>query len=228
MPEKRRLTNYKIAVYLIVFFAIWSVRELYIRPVFLNQLDGFAWQIAEASMKLLVWTLPAILLIKHYKDDMWISLKEMFTNRPKWFNSTPLLLLVFVPLIHPLVVNGGLSIRTDFQPMASLLDGLLFNGIIGAGLAEELVFRGFLLNAFLKKTKIIPAIALTDTLFALIHYPIWIYFGFGFTEILLATVQVFFIGAFFSYSFIKTKNIFVPIVLHITWNLLIMIFGVYQ
>ena len=221
MTEKRRLTNYKIAVYLIIFFAIWSVRELYIRPVFLDQLDGLAFQIAESSMKLLVWTLPAILLIKHFKDDMWISLKEMFTNRPKWFKQAPILLLVFVPLIQPLVVNGGLSIRTDFQPV-SLIQGVLFVGV-----TEELVFRGFLLNAFLKKMKIIPAIALNEVLFALIHYPIWIYFGFGLTEILSASVQVFFIGAFFSYSFLKTKNILVPIGLHMIWNLLGMVFGVF-
>jgi membrane protease YdiL (CAAX protease family) len=226
MVEKRKLTTGKIAIYLVLFFAIWSVRELYIRPVFLNQLDGIAWQIAEASMKLLVWTLPAILLIKHFEDDMWIGLKEMFTNKPKWFKGAPILLLVFFPLIHPLVVNGGLSIRTDFQPVPSLLDGLLFNGIIGAGLTEELVFRGFLLNAFLKKMRTIPAIVLNEVLFVLIHYPIWIYFGFNFTEILFG-VQIFFVGAFFSYSFIKTKNIFVPMALHIIWNLLILLFGVY-
>jgi membrane protease YdiL (CAAX protease family) len=178
---------------------------------------------AEASKKLLVWTLPAILLIRHYRDDMWVSLKEMFTNRPKWFKSAPVFLLVFYPLIAALVVGGGLSIRSDFHP----LDGLFFNGIIGAGLTEELVFRGYLLNAFLKKMKNIPAIALNEVLFALIHYPIWIYFGWSVTEILLASVQVFFIGAFFSYSFIKTRNIFVPIALHMIWNLLMMLFGVY-
>ena len=221
MTEKRRLTNYKIAIYLIIFFAIWSVRELYIRPVFLNQLDGLALQMAESSMKLLVWTLPAILLIKHYKDDMWISLKEMFTNRPKWFKGAPILLLVFLPIIQPLVINGGLSVRSDFQPV-SLIQGVLFVGV-----TEEIVFRAFLLNAFLKKMRIMPAIALNEVLFALIHYPIWIYFGWSFTVILLATVQVFFIGAFFSYSFIKTKNIFVPIALHLIWNLLSMIFGIH-
>ena len=220
MAEKRRLNIHKIVVYLIIFFAIWSVRELFIRPVFINQLDGLAWQAAESSMKLLVWTLPALLLIKHFQDDMWISLKEMFTNRPKWFKEAPILLLVFVPLVNPLIANGGLSVRPGFQAAT------LFESVVFAGITEDIVFRGFLLNAFLKKMKLLPAIVLTDVLFVLIHYPIWFYRGFDLTTFLFASVQVFFIGAFLSYSFIKTKSIFVPIGLHMIWNLLVVLFAV--
>ena len=146
MPPKRKLSALHISIYLIVFFAVWSVRELYIRPVFLDCLDGIAFGLAESAMKLLVWTLPAILLIKHFHDDMLLGLKEMFANKPIRFKDAYILLIVFVPLVSA-VISGDFEIRSDFVPSA------LIRSVLFVGITEELVFRGFLLNAFLKKMK---------------------------------------------------------------------------
>jgi len=217
MTEKRNLTVGKIIAYCLIFFAIWSVRELIIRPVWLNQFDGLTWHILESSMKLLVWTLPAILLIKYFQDDMWISLKEMFTTKPRWFKGAPILsIIIIVPILQALIFGGRLAIRPDFVPL-SLIQGVLF-----AGITEDIVFRGFLLNAFLKKMKTWQAVALDAVLFYLIHVPLWLYNGHDLGFFLSATINVMALSVIFAYSFIKTKNIFVPIVLHMIWNLLVM------
>ncbi|MCL2838758.1 MAG: CPBP family intramembrane metalloprotease [Oscillospiraceae bacterium] len=217
MTKTRNLTVGKIIAYCLIFFAIWSVRELIIRPFWLNQFDGLTWHILESSMKLLVWTLPAILLIKYFQDDMWISLKEMFTTKPRWFKGAPILsIIIIVPVLQALIFGGGLAIRPDFVPL-SLIQGVMF-----AGITEDIVFRGFLLNAFLKKMKTWQAVALDAVLFYLIHVPIWIYQGNDLGFFLSASVTVMGLSAIFAYSFIKTKNIFVPIVLHMIWNLLVM------
>ena len=103
MENKRTLTPFKIGIYLIIFFTIWSVRELVIRPMLSDLLDRLLFQIVESVMKLLIWTLPAALLIKYYQNDMWISLKEMWTNKPRWFKDAPILLIVFVPLLRSFI-----------------------------------------------------------------------------------------------------------------------------
>ena len=218
MVEKRKLSVFNIALYLVIFFLIWSIRELIVRPVWLNQFDGLTWQVLESTMKLLVWTLPAILLIKYFEDDMWISLKEMFTNRLRWFKSAPVLLLVLFPIVSALFLHGELLVAPSFEAV-ELIQGVMFVGI-----TEEIVFRGFLLNAFLKRMKIWKAVALDATLFALIHFPIWIYTGFDLAMILSNSVQILAISTFFAFSFYKTKNIFVPIALHMIWNLLGILF----
>ncbi|MCL2200602.1 MAG: CPBP family intramembrane metalloprotease, partial [Oscillospiraceae bacterium] len=105
-----------------------------------------------------------------------------------------------------------------FEPM-SLIHGVMF-----AGITEDMVFRAFLLNAMLKRMQPVQAVTVDAVLFALIHYPIWIYFGFDPVTILLSSVQVMLISALFAYSFIKTRNILVPIALHMIWNLLVMLF----
>jgi membrane protease YdiL (CAAX protease family) len=169
-------------------------------------------------MKLLVWTFPSILLIKYFRDDMWIGLKEMFTNKPRWFKCAPVLLLVFFPLISALFLHGEIAVRPGYIPV-SLIEGVVFVGI-----TEEIVFRGFLLNAMLKRMKPWQAVIVNAVLFAFIHYPIWVYRGFGFVTILSNSVQILPISALFAFSFIKTKNIILPISLHMIWNLLEILF----
>ena len=214
MIEERELSVLHISLYIVIFFAVWIIRELIIQPVFLTPLDNLISEIVGEAIKLLVWTLPAILLIRHFQDDMWIGLREMFTTKPKWFNDAPILLVVFVPILSAFLRHGGLYICPDFEP-TRLIGAVLFVGI-----TEEIVFRGFLLNALLKKMKLYPAIALNEVLFVLIHFPIWIYHGREPSEFLSGSVGVFVLGVLFSYSFFKTRNIFVPIALHMIWNML--------
>ena len=133
--------------------------------LFLDELDPFVSAMIGGIIKILVWTIPAILLIKHYPDDMWISLKEMLTNKPKWFKGAPLLLLVLYPLFAGWFSRGGLEINPDFLPV-DLIGPVLFVGI-----TEEFVFRGFLLNAFLTKMRTTPAIFLNEVFFVLNSLP---------------------------------------------------------
>jgi len=214
MTSKRKLNTYHLVIYTIIFFAIWSIRELIIRPLFLNSLDAVMFQVVESLMKLLVWTLPAMLLIRHFHDDMWIGLKEMFATKPKWFKDAPILLLVFVPVLQAWAAFGGLAIHPELTPIRFI------GSVVFVGITEEIVFRGFLLNAFLKRMNMHSAIALDAVLFTLIHYPIWIYRGLDLVTIATSSIFVALLSVFFAYSFIKTRNIFVPIALHMLWNLL--------
>jgi len=154
---------------------------------------------------------------------MKIGLKEMFTNKLQWsrdylFASVIIALLVVRP-IHAWFIYGELGISPNFVPIR------LLGAVVFVGITEEIVFRGFLLNAFLKKLKMQYAIALDAVLFTLIHYPIWIYRGFEVSDIATSSIQVAVISVGFAYSFIKTRNIFVPIALHMAWNLSIHLFA---
>ena len=68
------------------------------------------------------------------------------------------------------------------------------------------------------------AIALDAVLFTLIHYPIWIYRRFDASYFATASIQVAILSLGFAYSFIKTRNILVPMALHMVWNLTIHLF----
>jgi len=216
VDTNKKLTNGIIFAYIIIFFGVWSIRELIIRPLFLNTLDDVTFQFVETGIKLLVWTLPAVLLIRYYRADMSIGLKEMFTTKPKWLVVIPFLaIVIFVPILQAFIYSGTIAIRPDFVPIG------LMQSVIFAGVTEELVYRGVLLNTFLTKMKMWQAIALDAVLFYLIHFPIWIYQGQNVSFFLLASITVMGLSVLFALSFIKTRNIIVPIVVHMLWNLLV-------
>jgi len=132
-----------------------------------------------------------------------------------------LLLIITIPIIQairPWFISGELGLNPDIV-LIRLVGAVLFVGI-----TEEIVFRGFLLNMFLKKMRMEYTITINAVLFTLIHYPIWIYRGFGGFDIAIASIQVIALSAGFAYSFIKTRNILVPIALHMVWNLSIHLF----
>ena len=235
--EKMKLTWKKIGIYCIVFYILWSFRELFIRPVLLDSLDDILFQVMETIIKISIWTIPAIFLIRYYKNDMWISFKEMFVNKPGWFEKKSLekkpkwyefniekdplfiyLLILFTIPLRAYVSFKELTIHSSFQ-LIKLIEIVLFVGI-----TEEIVFRGWLLNAFLKQMKHWPAILFNSLLFILIHFPIWIYFGYDFFTILSSSFGVFGLSIILCIIFIKSKNIIIPIAFHMIWNLLMTLF----
>jgi membrane protease YdiL (CAAX protease family) len=126
---------------------------------------------------------------------------------------------VFFQLINALIIHGEIAVRPGFEPT-----GITWS-VFGATF-EEILFRGFLLNTMLKRMKVWQAVSIDAILFTLIHFPVWIYWGFDFVTLLSSGVQLLPVSVLFAFSFIKTKNILVPIALHILWNLLGVLFVV--
>ena len=239
MTKNKKLTAMHISVYLIIFFTIWGIRELVIQSIFLTPLSPMAAELIGQAIKLVVWTLPAVLLIRYFHDDMWIGLKGMFVSKIQWSRDYYILLaIIIIPVAQAIrALLGNWSLRNarasalyawltsgEFGLSPDIAPTRLIGAVLFVGITEEMVFRGFLLNAFLKKMKMEYAIAIDAVLFTLIHYPIWIYRGLEVFDIATASVSVAILSAGFAYSFIKTRNILVPIALHMVWNLSIHLF----
>jgi CAAX amino terminal protease family. len=212
-----------LILYAILFYALWSFVELSLK----SRIDVLpnAWIviiIQTGIIKNLVWTLPAIVLISHYRSFVVISLNEMFTTKVIWSKYLPTFAFFTVYIgVAALYTHGKLEISPNF--VCTDLFIVLF-----VGLTEELVFRGWFLNASINldanKQKWL-AISINALMFLLIHFPRWIYEGIlidnfsnlGFLGILALSV-------IFSQTFIKSRNILVPIALHMYWDLLMFLF----
>lgn len=216
-----------LIIYTIIFFAVWAVYTLLVKPLICNALGDetlISSLLRSGGIKNLVWTLPAALLIAKYRSHCMVSLKDMFVQRKKdWLSWMPVFALFTVYiLIGSWRLHGGIGIVDSFG-----VDDVIT--VIFVGLTEELVFRGWLLNATYKETdpqkKQYIAIGLNALAFLCIHFPIWISKGdfvsnfasFGFVSILVLSVV-------FSVAFVRTKNIVIPIALHMFWDLLVFLF----
>ncbi len=210
--------HYVLAIYCLVFYTVWAFYEfvlgskldVLIPSDFLRKLIG------DGIIKNLVWTLPAIWLISRFSSDVSVGLKEMFTGKVDWKRHLPIFAGFTVYLLAGAVLqNGTLMISYTFR--ASDLITILFVGI-----TEELVFRGWLLNATCFEGKKWHCIFINAVMFLAIHFPIWIRSGifvssfidFGFVCILALSV-------IFSLAFLKSKSIWVPVFLHMYWDLLV-------
>lgn len=219
MSTKKERTNVPVitlVIFSVLFYFAWTLVELLISP----QLDGMSSQalaafVRDCVIKNLLWTLPAFILIYKYNDRMTVGLKEMFTFNKECIKYLSLFVLftVFI-LLNMFIHNGKIAISEDFG-----FDEMIV--VLFVGLTEEMVFRGWLLNATAKRSEN-AALAVNAVMFLVIHFPIWIHEGafvsnfanMGFISIMLLSVV-------FGYVFLQTKNIVLPIALHMYWDLLI-------
>lgn len=210
-----------LIIYAIIFYSLWTLWELFGKACISNSFENeyISQFIKSGVIKNLVWTLPAALLIHYFKNDVYIGLKDMFTNKVRILKYLPIFLIFTVYLLVGAVLQKGkISISETFS-FSSVIT------VIFVGITEEMVFRGWLLNATISEKKKWFPIIINSIMFLLIHFPIWIHEGqfvgnfqsFGFLSVIILSIV-------FSWTFIKSKNIWIPIFLHMYWDLLMFIF----
>lgn len=221
MQRKRRLSASVIIGYFIVFIALWTIRELVIGPICDQIFSEWANVFIGIGLKVLIWIVPSIFFIRYFEQDMWLTLKEMMSNRVKWRGYILIFLgfclyylIASYCIFHQITINAGFK-------MTVLVGVVLF-----VGLTEEAVFRGWLLNATIKKLGSWPAILLNAVMFLSIHIPIWYYTNILSTPMkaLQNGITVFVLSIIFAWTFVKSRNIFVPIILHTSWDFLYLVF----
>lgn len=206
-----------LVIYSVILYAMWTVFHFFIDPWITASFPDKAVSnlIGEGIVKNLIWTLPAILLVSKYKNEVSVKLRDML----KWNSECKKYLLLFPAfaayIILGIVIHGGkLAVNSDFG-IANIIT------VVFVGVTEESVFRGWLLNATLKRNEN-AAIAINALMFLVIHFPIWICEGVFFTNFAnFGFISIIALSIIFSLIFVKTKNIMLPITLHMFWDLLI-------
>lgn len=209
--------KYVLTIYIIAFYVIWTVWEFFAKPFISGNIENeYAAQLIKSGIiKNLVWTVPAILLIKHFENYTYAGLKEMFTPKLSLLKYIPVFLAFTVWLFAgAYLAKGKIALNESFG-----LNNLIV--VLFVGVTEETVFRGWLLNFTLGK-RVWPPLIVNSVMFLLIHFPIWIYEGtfignfqnLGFLSPVLLSV-------IFGLIFIKTKNLLLPVLLHMYWDLII-------
>ena len=159
----------------------------------------------EVCSKNLIWTLPALFLMRHFSDELAFPFKGIYRYRRQ--NSPYLLIAVLMTV----AVVGGSILRHHGFSLSPSFKGADLLIVLFVGISEETVFRGFLLNATLKYAdttfKKGLAAGINSILFLLIHFPVWITSGTfvsNFTS--MSFLSVVLLSVLFSYCFIKCKN----------------------
>ena len=223
MTDKEKMTAATV-VYALLFYTAWALIELVIAPLLKEVSDEYVFTLLrDCVIKNLVWTLPAILLIRRFSEEMYIPGKELFG-----MNKTGLkLLLIALPLA--VFVLSGVIFRTHTIAISSSFHPSSIIMVLFVGISEEFVFRGLFLNASLSFAKKdihkYAAMGINALMFLVIHFPIWIsngvfvssFAGFGFVTIMA-------LSALFGWTVTKCRSIWPAVILHSFYDLIICMF----
>lgn len=215
-----------LALYSALLYGVWGVYHFYIlKHIVAIPNELIAALLNDGVCKNLVWTLPALLLIRKYSDSLKIGASEMLTWKKEY-----LPYLAIFPAFAAYIVLNMVLHKMPIEFSMTITDAVT---VLFVGVTEELVFRGWLLNATMAYTKependdATPwsqygAVALNAVMFLVIHFPRWLSegaFAANFTS--LGFVSIVLLSVIFSLVFLKTRNIVLPITLHMFWDLLI-------
>ncbi len=210
-----------LIVYTILFFGLWAAFEILGKPWLTTVTeDDIAGQIIKTVIiRNLVWTLPALLLLRRYERRMHIPLREMFTAKVNWLRWLPI--LTFLALCGP----GGDLVNGEKIALSEAFGADDIIIVLFVGITEESVFRGWLLNATADRWGRWPALMVNALMFLAIHFPRWImdgifvsvFTGFDFVSVIALSLL-------FGWSFLRTRNLVLPIALHMIYDLSVMMF----
>ncbi len=219
MAESKKTEKVSLKVlllYSIFLYGTWSLVHFFIEPFIKSKVNDVVSELFMSGLlKNLIWTLPAVILICKYNDSLYVGLKKMFTPNKDCIKYLWVFPATVAYIILGKVVKGGDFSIVDTFGMAKIIV------VLFVGITEEIVFRGWLLNSTLHIGEN-KALAINAAMFLAIHFPTWIVSGvfvrnivsFGFVSIIALSV-------IFGLLFIRTKNILIPIVLHMVWDLLL-------
>jgi len=161
-----------------------------------------------------IWSIPFIVLIIKCADDIPANFKELFSHKWHWKSVIIALSAITVYIMVGMFVNhGGFWVNQDVRISQVFLMFLM------VGFAEEIVYRGFGMNAFSAFMSERKANLLSSIYFVVLHFPSyfihWYLDGtFAVTAMLTQAIYVLVMGLIFGYLFRKSKSVLPPMVIH--------------
>ncbi len=184
-------------------------------------MDSVPRAITSAIIKIVIWVIPVILLIKIMEKNSpfpYLGLCHNFRKGLKWTGWVSLVFISFFVVLNFIVLDNTIDFQLGFNEWLNI--------ILLVGITEEIVFRGFLLKKLMDSFRFWIANTITSFLFVSIHFPIWIYKGlFEFPNILSSIISVFVMGIIFGFVYKKSNSLWSVIIIHSLYNLLASLFN---
>ena len=218
----RKSLNKTLVVYFIILYAIWALVEFVFVPMTGLDKNPLMYSIIKCGIiKCIVWLVPAIMLTRYFNELMFVKKDNIFSFKVNWVKYVPVfIILTAYVLIVTYIITGTIALNKEFA----------FSDIIWlsfVGITEEMVFRGWLLNATITENRKWIPIIINSLLFLLIHFPIWIQEGVFVQNILSGGfIVIIVLSMIFSWTFVKSKSIMVPVVLHMFYDFIATIIAI--
>ncbi len=213
---------WRLTLFVAAFSLAWTIRafalvewDAHLQPMLLRRVYLDAVRVA-------LWVVPVFLYLRFV--DRTPALRFLgITTRPDVATVLRGAVLSAVYLALGLLVGVLVEGRRIVLPWALGLDRLQEMALTLpiACLAEEVLFRGFLLTKTRELMGPWRAVLLTSLLFAAIHWPGWIASGGLRGGLGLMSASVFGVGVLLGYLFLTTRSLWPSVVVHVLNNMVV-------
>jgi len=197
-------------------FQFWLSRVI---GSILFMIAGFVLQITFPALKdmpiAFLVILSGMLLLEYLRGGSYHTLGIPF-DTTTFLDILYGIIFGIVPIALFLLILGALS-KIDISLGSFDSAGGIFSIVIVASL-EELMFRGVLFQACVDRFSFIPVAFVFSMLFSLAHLT-----NPSFDEV--SMLNTFLAGLLFSYAWYHTRALWLPIALHVSWNLSLYVTG---
>jgi CAAX protease family protein len=207
--------------YLLVFYLAWGVRATLFFPIDQGIPSQELRQLYAQILRILIWVVPVFWYLRSV--DRVDPLPYLRLNTPvRRGQLVPALALAagylaLGMLFNDLISGGKVAIDAPVT-LRQRLQILIFLPI--APIAEEILYRGFILRKFEERYRFRTANLITAVLFAAIHWPNWVYVSGIHQRLILMTATIVIFGYFLGYLVKKTDSLWPAIATHTVNNLL--------
>lgn len=217
IQTNRKLLSISIIIRsLILFTVVWSVvTDAWGISTLLFGLNRTSWQkLSYDILSRIVWVLPLFFYIQRYNSDLPISFKQLFKKPIHLYVSWGFFIaFLLYGILTMFITHGKMRINPHFH----FVQHILFYLVVA--FVEEIVYRGWALNALSRFMTNSKAIVLSVVFFMLLHWPAYLikYCRTGVFEtasFILHSIVVLATGTIFSIVFLKNKSLWTPLLLH--------------
>jgi membrane protease YdiL (CAAX protease family) len=209
MPSRARCLL-PFAAFLVSFYAVWIVWCVQL----IHYSDPLEAGGIRALARVLLWIVPTLVYVRVVERQQlldYLGLKR-HAGRGLFWGAVAALLPVAAACYRISTGAVRLQLPTD--------EATWLNPVLGAPIAEELLFRGLIFRKLEKALGTVAGILLSAVLFALIHFPYWFLSGAkSGWDLAFAEAEMFAQGVAFAVLFRLTGSLWAPLVYHFGNNL---------
>ena len=215
-----RLPLRVFSIYVLLFFAVWSVRALVLIRVDESIQSSLGKNVFSNTIKFLIWVVPAFVTLAAWRLRPLTYLKLCTP-----INKRGLLVSIIVAAVWLSLVIIGESMISG-KSMATMLSQRSSNwltmlaGVSLSPVSEEILFRGFFLNRLNESFRFWIANVISALLFAAIHMPYWLSRNGLSAHVIKDLLNVFLLGCLFGWMMKKSNSLWPAIGAHIANNFL--------
>lgn len=216
MSSARTARLREIALFILCFYAVWTVRATYLYVIDDAIASDALRTVYSVAVKLLLWAAPACGFawwVRHASPCRYLGLSAMPSAR-QWIRYLVVSGLYLGAVVGFQVVTGGK--RLAFTGISLTLPGLL--SAVVAPVIEEVLFRGLILKELAGLLPRWGANLLAALLFAGIHLPFWLSHGGLSATTLINTGGVFIFGLLAGRLYLRSASIWPSSLAHIANN----------